>query len=314
LFADLAELVTLINYNGRNDLHKNDLLTLSSQSGTDTAEADQEQAEHREEGSDAERSDRQERQIEDVWTHLEYRQSLLNDSYPFEIEGDFIRLKSDLSPIQRIYKLLLASSRLRSFSRNRGLIQLWAKLFTTVSKLALTGLLPPHASVRIFDANSDDRREYYGTDLRQALRIMGKDLGVPYIIETECDKAGPSGDAGFDLIATVNFSDGLSSNFGILGQCGAQEREWPKKTLEAHGIKLRTFFQVHFEHPAVMFTPVFYRDSIGEWIDSSPCAGIILLDRVRILELLMVTNHIEPIVNSMWFNEFEGTLSALSLE
>ena len=314
LFADLAELVALINFSGRNDLHKNDLITLSSQSNTSIEEVDAEQLEHLSEGSDAERTDRQERQLEDVWTQLEYRQSSLGEYYPFVVEGDFITLKDELTPSQRIYSLLVACSRLWSFQSNRGLMQNWAKHFTLVSKYALTALLPAHASVRIFDANSDDRRDYYGTDLRQALRILGRDLAVPSIIEAECDKAGSSGDAGFDLIAVVDFSDGLSSNFGILGQCGAQGKEWPKKTLEAHAIKLRTFYQVHFDHPSVMFTPVFYRDSLGEWVDSSCCPGVIVLDRVRILNLLTKTNSIEEITNFDWFGEFESSIRQMRLE
>ncbi|ELI8280635.1 hypothetical protein ACHZIB_004322 [Yersinia enterocolitica] len=314
LFADLAELVTLINFSGRNDLHKNDLITLSTQSNTSIDEIDQEQIDISREGSDAERSDRQERQLEDVWTQLEYRQSSLGDAYPFIIEGDFISLKENLTPTQRVYNLLVACSRLWSFKSNRGLMQKWAKYFTIVSKYSLTALLPAHASVRIFDANSDDRRNYYGTDLRQALRILGKDLAVPSIIEAECDKADSSGDAGFDLIATVDFLDGLSSNFGILGQCGAQGKEWPKKTLEAHAIKLRTYYQVHFDHPAVMFTPVFYRDSVGDWVDSSCCPGVIILDRARILHLLAKTNHIEEIIAFEWFSDFENAINTMVLE
>ncbi|MEQ6971233.1 hypothetical protein [Pectobacterium polaris] len=313
LYSDLAELIAVINYTGRNDLHKNDLLSLSSQSSTSVDEAEQEDRELREEASDAERNDRLERQIEDVWTHLEFRQSFLGDSYPFEVEGDFIRMKDELTDIQRIYILLLVCSRLRSFKSVTGLIQRWAKYFTNVSKFALKSLLPTYADVKIFDANSEDRREYYGTDLRQALRILGRDLGMPSIIETECDRAGSSGDAGFDLIATIKFDDGISSNYGILGQCGAQEREWPRKNLEAHGIKLRTFYQIHFEHPSAMFTPVLYRDSLGHWVDTAPCAGVIVLDRVRILELLLKGDYPEIITRKDWFAEFEDRLGEFEL-
>jgi hypothetical protein len=143
---------------------------------------------------------------------------------------------------------------------------------------------------------------------------MGKDLGVPGIIEDECQKVGASGDAGFDLVATIKFGDELSSNFGILGQCGAQEREWPSKTLEAHAIKLRTFFHVHFDCPSVMFTPVFYRDTSGSWVDSAASTGIILLDRFRILNLLSQTNSAEAVVNNEWFSCFEDKIKKLKLD
>lgn len=314
LFADLAELVAIINYTGRYDLHKNDLLSLSSQSNVSNEEADEEEAEIDAAPGDAERSERVERQLEDVWKQLEYREEFLGDMYPFEIEDDFIKLKRELNSSQKIYRLLVSCSRLWSFRSNGGLVQLWAKHFTELSKYALTGLLPAHANVRIFDANSPDRRTHYGTNLRKALRILGKDLGMPSIIEEACDAAETSGDAGFDIIATVEFPDELSSNFGILGQCGAQGKSWPSKTLEAHSLKLRTFYQVHFDHPSVMFTPVFFRTSQGKWVDTAPCAGVLILDRYRILHLLSKTDHADAIVDSEWFRTFETDLASMILQ
>lgn len=314
LFADLAELVTVVNYTGRYDLHKNDLLSLSAQSNISTEEADEEEAEIEASPGDAERSDRTERQLEDVWKQLEYRQEFLGDMYPFEIVDDFIRLKPNLNSNQKIYRLLLSCSRLWSFRSNGGLVQLWAKHFTELSKYALTGLLPAHANVRIFDANSPDRRTHYGTNLRDALRVLGKDLGMPNIIEEACAEAATSGDAGFDIIATVEFPDELSSNFGILGQCGAQGKSWPSKTLEAHALKLRTFYQVHFDHPSVMFTPVFFRTSQGKWVDTAPCAGVLILDRYRILHLLSKTAHADAIVECEWFRTFEANLASMVLQ
>lgn len=315
LFADLAELAVIIKYNGRYDLHKNDLITIKGQNNTSVDDIDQEEQESNNEGSDAERSDRLERQVEDVWTQLDFRQSFLGEIYPFIVKGDFIHLKENLTEIQRIYIFLLACSRLRSFTKSRkGIIQHWAKNFAIVSKFCTTALLPPESTVRIFDANSDDRRNYYGTDLRKALKIMGKDLAVPFINEQECEKASSSGDAGFDIIATVEFGDELSSNYALLGQCGAQETEWPKKTLEAHSLKLRTYFQVHFDIPTLMFTPVFYRNSDGEWVDNSPCAGVLIIDRARILNLLKRTDHCSNIVSEQWFIDFEKIIGELTVE
>lgn len=90
---------------------------------------DQEYQEDENEGCDAERNDRLERQVEDVWTQLDFRQNFLKDIYPFIINGDFISLKENLTEIQRIYIFLLACSRLRSFTKARqGIIQFWAKI------------------------------------------------------------------------------------------------------------------------------------------------------------------------------------------
>jgi hypothetical protein len=172
LFADLAELLALINFTGRFDLHKNDLLTITAHSSISLTEVEDEEKAIKLESCDAEITDRQERQLEDVWRQLEYRQMSMNELYPFVVQGDTISLKTKLTSIQRVYSFLLACSRLRSFPEAGGVRQQWAKNFAKVSKFAMMALVPNHASVRIFDANSDDRRNYYSTDLRKALKIM----------------------------------------------------------------------------------------------------------------------------------------------
>jgi hypothetical protein len=210
--------------------------------------------------------------------------------------------RDELGGKEKIYTLLLACSRLRSF-QVKGVAQRWAGIFTELSKIAMKGLLPLHANVRIFDANSQDRKDYYSTDLRKALKILGKDLGVA-VNEAECNKKAPQGDAGLDLVGVIDFADGAATSFAILGQCGAQETEWPEKTLEAHSLKFMHLFQMQFNFPGVMFTPVCYRTATGEWVDNGRTNGIFLADRSRILRLLELQNSCEAILDSEWFNVF----------
>ena len=130
------------------------------------------------------------------------------------------------------------------------------------------------------------------------------------INDQECDKAGISGDAGLDLIAIVNFADGAATNYAVFGQCGAQETAWPKKTLEAHPIRFRSYFQTLMEHPAIMFIPVCYRTASGEWYDNQAASGVLLLDRSRILHLLQSQDKWDEIVDLDWFQKFERELEA----
>ncbi|WP_312466386.1 hypothetical protein [Atlantibacter hermannii] len=305
LLADLVELLCLINYTGRSSFHQTDLGSLLNVSNTSVDEVDHERSEARRIRSDAVLGDRTEAQLENVWIQLSYRNASMADMYPFNVEGDTISLKDEITNKHRVYIFALCCSRLRSFIGIQGAAQRWAKGFAVVCKYATKGLLPAHGVVRIFDANSEDRRAYYGTDLRRALRVMGADLGVKRIDEEECDRVGSSGDAGFDIIATVNFEDSLSCNFGILGQCGAQEEGWPKKTLEAHSLNLTPYFHTTFSYPSVMFTPVFYRDSNGQWVTARPTSGVVLLDRLRTLFLINKANLWDTIVSFQWFTEFE---------
>lgn len=310
LFADLAELLLLVGYNGRGAIHKNDLEAILLHGPISHEEIDEEEEADDIPMSGAERNGRQERQLEDVMTQLEYRSQALGGLYPFQLDGEELVLATNLNEKHRIYRFLLACSRLRSFG-GKGLPQRWAKSFAKLSKFAMTGLLPHHATVRIFDANSDDRQAYYTTDLRQALKILGQDLRVIKINEDECNKAGPSGDAGLDLVAVVDFDDGAANSFALLGQCGAQETGWPKKTLEAHSMRYRHFFQMQFDYPAVMFTPISYRTADGGWCDNQSTNGIFLADRGRILNLLNLQNQWAEITTSPWFVDFETELAAI---
>lgn len=316
LFADLAELVLTTGYNGRTKLHKSDLLNIIETGTVSPDELDQEDDAEEEADSTgqatAEKNSRREKQLEDILIQLTYRSCALNDYYPFTMDDDELVLldKELLTDKQRVYRFLLACSRLRSFGQ-KGICQKWAKAFTCLSKLAMEGLLPNHATVRIFDANSDDRKNYYSTDLREALKTLGKDLAVLRIINDECDKAETSGDAGLDIVAVVSFDDGASTSFALLGQCGAQETGWPQKTLEAHSMKYRNFFQMQFDYPAVMFTPVCYRTADGEWTDNQSANGILLIDRERILKLLDLQNRWQEIVVLQWFLDFEAGFNSV---
>ena len=317
LFADLAELVLTTGYNGRAKLHKNDLFNILESGVVSPDELDQE--DDAEEEADntgqttAEKNSRREEQLENVLTQLTYRSGVLKDYYPFNIDGDELVLldKVSLTDKQRVYRFLLACSRLRSFDHKSGIRQKWAKAFTCLSKLAMEGLVPNHAIVRIFDANSEDRKSHYSTDLRNALKILGKDLAVLRIHDDECDKAGTPGDAGLDLVAVVGFDDGAATSFALLGQCGAQETGWPQKTLEAHAMKYRNYFQMQFDYPGVMFTPVCYRTADGEWADNQSANGVLLIDRERILKLLDLQNRWQEIAVSQWFLDFESGFNSV---
>ena len=224
--------------------------------------------------------------------------------YPFQVTGEEISINDEISEKQSVYQFLVACSRLRSFNRS-GIPQKWAKHFTELCKIALQGLVPNHAEVRIFDANSDDRRTYYSTNLREALKKLGEDLGVLWINQDECNRENPSGDKGIDLVATVKFSDGSTTNFAILGQCGAQESEWPSKRLEASPIQLRNFFQFQFDYPNTMFIPLCYRNSDGGWGNNFNANAVLLIDRLRILYLIEKQNNWNEVVNSEWFKSFK---------
>jgi hypothetical protein len=179
----------------------------------------------------------------------------------------------------------------------------WAEYFAKLSAAALKGLLPQHADVKIFDANSDDRRNYYGTDKLEALLQLADQLNI-MPIEEECRNQSPSGDSGLDLIGTVGFDDKAKSIFAIFGQCAAQEKGWKNKTLEASPITLRGLFNFLIEPYNVTCIPLCYRQANDQWPDTNSTSGTLLLDRHRLLYLLEKSDLINDVLKEDWWEQF----------
>jgi hypothetical protein len=283
LFADLAELILVSTYDGTEQLSQAKLELVAKElpiadDDLDDQDSDAEHAIDIKESSD--------KAIEDCWAQLEYRQAVFGDFYPFEVLGAQLRWKpGSRTSRQCAYTFLLVCSRLRSFAI-AGFAQRAAKVFAKVSRAALQGMAGLNAAVRIFDANSDDRREHYGLNLRDAIRKLAVEVGAHHISEADIDGLDASGDAGLDLVAVHQFDDGAVGSFAIFGQCASQETDWPSKTLEADPRRFTALFNCLHEHSNLMFIPISFRKASGEWVHNRATSGCLLVDRLRILRLL----------------------------
>ncbi|WP_158653281.1 hypothetical protein [Aeromonas veronii] len=305
LLADLVELLIILRnepYSSKSDV--SDLLIRTPVAADDDADVTSE--------SSAELNQAHEVFIEDLWSQFSYRQTAFDDFYPFYTEGNLLCRHSEPPNLNKnkIYIALLACSRLRSFDRN--LRSSWSKLFAEISKEAMKKLLPTVGTVEIFDANSADRRAVYGTDLRQALRVLANKLSAYGINERIIDDQSSSGDGGYDLVGYLNFDDAASGAYYMLGQCGAQEKNWPSKTLESHPIKLRAFMSLPYDSAALMFTPVCYRKASGGWVNDAKTSGILLLDRKRILSLFD-DDLVDEVIQTQGFIDFTTRFDAINV-
>lgn len=303
LLADLIELLLVVGHDGCTQLAKQSAEAVISTAQVHDEEADELEDDDNDDVTDAEKNDRVSIVMEDAWKILLYRDKFFGEHYPFDIDGETIRPSSVITEGGRIYRFLLACSRLRSFSQKKRLA--WAKGFSYLSAFALKQGLPEKATVRVFDANSSDRRTHYSTDLRQALRILGKELHALSINEVECDKQSSSGDATIDIVAAYPFDDGASGTIAALGQCAARETEWPSKRFEGHPETLRAFYQLTHDPLHFTFIPLSYRLSTGEWVQGSKVTGTVVLDRGRILNLVLVPENCAEVISSEWFLDFE---------
>lgn len=283
LLADLAEIILLTSYDDSDSLSQASLELLTKELPIDSNEIDELSDSYID---DASTNDLIDQNIEDCWTQLEYRASVYGNYYPFQIIGEQLAWKPGKRTQEEcLYVFLLICSRLRSF-KIKGFSQRAAKIFAKLSRQALVAIVGNKAEVRIFDANSDDRRNYFGTDLRHAMKKLANDLAAHNVTIEEIDKLSPQGDEGIDLVAIHKFSDGATGSFAIFGQCASQERNWPTKTLEANPIRLAGLFHCLHAPSNFVFIPVNYRTSSGDWVQSSKTSGCLLIDRLRIIELV----------------------------
>ncbi|KMQ76307.1 hypothetical protein [Marinobacter subterrani] len=302
LLADVVELILLVSggaYVGYTPADVDDLIRDSAIHPEEIK--DEEELDSLED--DAEKKLHKQRRIEDLWTHFEFREAHFGASYPFLVSGRSIRLKPQLENSHRAYTFLLACSRLRSFQRShRGK---WAACFTEICVLASRFMLPGEWSIFNFDANSNDRKTVFGTDAREALICLGGLLKALSVHEEYCRDQSHAGDGGLDVVGVYPFPDEAPSTMAFFGQCAAREDDWPSKTFEAHPESFRPFFSLSQNPLNVVFIPICYRDSTGQWKNIRGVSGNVLLDRKRLLNLIDDDSCLGDIVRTEWFLEFE---------
>lgn len=302
LLSDLIEILVALDYFKKGNASKNDIEDVLNQTPIAAEElTDELNKEETEDGST--RQNRYESNIDDAWFMLNNRSQIYNDLYPFTIVDEAIELKSDLNKSHYIYMLILFCSRLKSFNGS-GIRQRWAKYFTQICKFAMSGIAPPNSIIRIFDANSDDRRNHYHTNLKIAIKMLATEMAV-LIQEQFLEQESTSGDLGIDIVAIYQFADGThTGNFVMFGQCGAQGENWPTKNFECHPDKFRAIFSSYSAIISTMFTPADYRLADGEWIKISNISGGTVIDRRRIINLLCNSKTVTSVLEDPSFLAF----------
>ena len=300
LLADLVELLLAVAHEGRTTLTPSDVSSLINDS-TGALEELVDNSDEDETLSTAETHDKNQLYLDNLWIQLEYRAQRFGAFYPYLLEDSRISIRDELTNEQQLYIFLLACSRLRSFARTTQVE--WAGYFSLLSASTLKAMMPSFADVKVFDANSVDRRDFYGTDKRDALVNLGKQLNV-ITQEEVCRNESASGDAGLDLVGVIHFDDKAASNFAMFGQCAAREKDWIYKTLEASPINLRGFFNFLIDPYNITCIPLCYRQATDEWPSINNTSGTLLLDRHRILYLLRKADLTGLVFDQDWWNQF----------
>lgn len=219
----------------------------------------------------------------DWMRQLSYREATFNEHYPFHVDGNKLLLKTDLVPQQKTYIYLLICSCLRVIKRT-----FWLRLtsnFELISSKALEAYLPGF-TVHLF-GKSTCGRPRYSTKLVEAIAQLSDDLRERNICRTEIIGDKNTGDGGLDVVAWRRaFNDENAPGSVIcFAQCACSPEDWKNKQHESHNVRWR--HKIDFMHPPVnlMFIPICFRDSTGQWYNENEIEDCILLDRLRICNL-----------------------------
>jgi hypothetical protein len=170
------------------------------------------------------------------------------------------------------------------FERARRI--LFAGEFEALCREAIAGLFPSWTIYHFGVGGSD--RALFGNKLKDALRVLGGKIRDD-VLERRVARLSDQnvGDGGIDLIALRDWKDPAEALPVYFGQCAAQQSSWPEKRFESHPITHERYFNFFHKPGSLLFIPVCYRGTDGQWLGDDAHQNI-LLDRLRIVELLEV--------------------------
>ncbi len=235
----------------------------------------------------SETKDKEERQLDDLFRHLSYRQVAFHEFYPFQIgdDGQTCYRHELLSEKHKFYIFLLLASNLNYFPRRHHIL---TRTFEIVSWAALKEFLPASAEVHIFRPIGEmrDNHQHYAGNLWNRMKTLADDLRERLLLEESHISSRDSGDGGVDLIGWVPAGDSLTGGLlCVFAQCACTD-EWITKQnsskVDAWRLKLT------FTSPPsnMVFIPFCFRNASGEWWRPHEISQSILVDCVRLIHFL----------------------------
>lgn len=304
LLADTAEIA--LAFGGYCQISATDLASIMKMSPTSASELlslDEPDLDDNNENDDldgAELNAKEQGYIDEAIRQIQFRAVAFGSAYPFLLEGDILTLSKRLTLKRRIYLLLLACSRTRSF-KEKGAVQRLADAFENISAEVLRRILPEKGEVFMFGPNSEDRRKKFSTNLLAAIPILAKRIGMRLKYGWEKNYTS-SGDGKIDLVGVYDFDNRARGLHVILAQCAAMEdeKDWQKKRLEAKIESHMATYDYIVAPQAVLFVPGCYRQPDGEWVNSNNVSGVLTIDRLRIISILNYDSSIRDLIDGIF--------------
>jgi hypothetical protein len=205
LYADYVEMVAL--FSGRNFVTSADILDRLQDEGFIRTEDDAEDS------NAAEKNDKNESWVNEIFRILEERSIIYQNDYPFNYINQKIVLAENINHQHELYLTLLLCSNLTLFKNVRSSL---TSDFEMISAYALVGYLPSHAKVRQFGKQT----EFDGAAAKIKIRQLATEMKVQ-VNEHELANVSDKNkmERGLDVVGWIPFADGCPNMISILGQC-----------------------------------------------------------------------------------------------
>ena len=281
LGADYVELLCLHDVGGM--VSKSDVLD-SIHRGDDIFRPEEEAGQ---EDSGITYPDRLVTRVDDWFRHVEYRESAFGRFYPFRLAEGCCTLcrRGRITLNHKMYLFLLLSANLRCFDRQRQ--SDLAAAFELASLEALRQYLPKESTVRQFGKNALRSPRHYPGPIWQKVQKLAGDIRENLACAEVDFSPRSTGDEGMDLVAWLPLgeSDVAPGVLTVFAQCACTD-EWVEKQLGSSAMSWRSFISFTVEPANIVFIPFCFRNPRGEWFKRTDIKNSILVDRVRLVQLL----------------------------
>ena len=223
--------------------------------------------------------DTHQQEIIDLFEILQYRAQLYGESYPFEVDSNMIKLRTNISNRHKLYIVLLSCANLTTFEKN--LHSSLAEEFEHITYCAIKQYLPTSFKVKKLGSNSD-----YTGNTRSKLKELGKDINLP----TKDDQINgisinANKEKGVDLVAWYNFVDNIPNTLIFLIQC-ACGADTQHKQYEPIGYD--NYFYFNNKPIISLATPksIVIKENYIKDMNEVSAGDILFFDRLRLIELI----------------------------
>ena len=284
-WVDYIELMCLLNPD--QEVSKNDV-SERIKKGKDLGEGTVDDVAEEEADTDMsvpEMSDKELLRVEDLFSHLRYREDAFGRGYPFRLsnDGDTLFVRKPMTLRQKLYISLLLSANIAYLTRGASKL---TSSFEIISSVALKELLPESAQVHVFGSNSARRYSRYQGNVYAKIKKLAEDLNEVLLLEEGDLPPASSGDEGLDLVGWVPWSDSAPGMLLVFGQCACTKEDWVSKQHSSSAQAWSGKIRFTARPSNIAFIPVCFRKPDGAWHKRGDIHESIVVDRLRLLHLL----------------------------